>query len=390
MAWAESLRATTATPNELLALSRGHPSAELLPKVLLTHMRATLAATDVTPLQYGAEAGEMALREVLAAWLTAEEARTDPERLFITAGASQGLSLLCTLFTQAGDRVLVEDPTYHLALAVFRDHRLRIVSLPPGEPRLEGLEAALARFRPKLVYLVPSFANPTGATLDAAQQARLLEACEQWGALLVADEVYRLLAFDGKAPPSLARQEGTRAVSLGSFSKILAPGLRLGWLEADPALCAQLERSGLLRSGGGLNPLVGALVAPFIADGSLRQHLQLLRRELAGRASALSAALRHMLPTARFSEPSGGYFIWLEVPGLSSAAARAQAQQRGVDYLPGPYFSPTGRFGGFLRLAFAPYGAEHLQEAARRLAALVAQASPLEGRSGYTAHEEDV
>ncbi|ADI14536.1 PLP-dependent aminotransferase family protein [Truepera radiovictrix] len=358
----------------VLELSRGHPSADLLPRALLARMRAALEAADVSPLQYGAEAGDARLREAVAAFLAAEAAtpegaRPRPERLFITAGASQALALLCTLFTRAGDRVLVEDPTYHLALAVFRDHRLQVVSLPPGEARLEGLEAALARFRPKLVYLVPSFANPTGETLDASQRERLLEACARSGALLVADEVYRLLGFAGAPPPTLAREGAERVVSLGSFSKILAPGLRLGWLEADPALCARLERSGLLRSGGGLNPFVGALTYPFVAEGALREHLQGLRRALAERAAVLGAALRGALPAARCSDPDGGYFVWLELPGQSSAAARARAQRCGVDYLPGPHFSPTGAFGSALRLSFAPYPPALLREAAERLAA---------------------
>jgi 2-aminoadipate transaminase len=350
-----------------LELSRGHPSADLLPRALLASMRSVLAAADVSPLQYGAEAGDARLREALAAFLTAQGARTRPERLFITAGASQALSLLCTLFARPGDRVLVEDPTYHLALAVFRDHRLQVVSLPPQGARLEGLEAALARFRPKLVYLVPSFANPTGETLDAPQQERLLEACARSGALLVADEVYRFLAFSGAPPPTLAREGAAQVVSLGSFSKILAPGLRLGWVEADPALCARLARSGLLRSGGGLNPLVGALAHPFVVEGGLREHLQGLRRALAERAAALAAALRSALPAARFSDPEGGYFVWLELPGYDSAAGRESAQRCGVDYLPGPHFSPTGRFGSYLRLSFAPYPPALLREAAGRL-----------------------
>lgn len=355
----------------VLELSLGHPGKDLLPRALLESMVLELSRGDVSLLQYGAEPGDQDFREALAQFLSAAGGvETPSERLFITAGASQALDLFCTLYTHPGDVVLVEEPSYHLALELFKDHALSVESVLPklGEGRAEALEAALEERRPKMLYLVPSYANPTGTTLSAEARRRLLEVTSRHGTWLVADEVYRFLNFAGAPPSTLAQPEAERVLSLGSFSKILAPGLRLGWLEAAPAVVARLAAGGLLRSGGGLNPIASALTRSFLRQGMLTFHLQRLRQTYQERAAALTGALHRTLPDARFTAPGGGYFIWLEVPGRDSTALLPRAAECGVSYHPGPLFSPRGGFRSHLRLSFAHYPPNTLEDAALRLA----------------------
>jgi 2-aminoadipate transaminase len=344
-----------------------------LPIELLAGAASARLNEDASLLQYGAERGSVDSRERIARFLHAEDGRaTDPARLFVTSGASQALDLFCTLYTRPGDLVITTEPTYHLALRLFADHGLEVRGLPSDErgPEIEALEATLeARGgRPKLLYLVSAFANPSGSTLAPERRERLLELAIERDFWLVSDEVYRLLAFDGQAPPTLARPDNHRAVSLNSFSKILAPGLRLGWVEAPEAVLRKMEDSGLLRSGGGLNPLVEALVGELLGDGRLSGHLHSLRQTYAERASALAEALRAHLPQARFEMPGGGYFIWARVPEHDSDGLLPVANRYGVNYQPGRRFSACGGLADHYRFSFAHYPPRHLGTAAERLA----------------------
>lgn len=335
---------------------------------------ALLAGEDRGYLQYGEEPGDESFRSLLAATIEAESGvATDPANLFVTAGASQALDILCTLYTRPGQTVLVAEPTYFLALEVFRDRGLTVVPLPCDEdgPVLAALEAALAGHQPALVYLVPSFGNPTGVTLSDERQRRVVELTAPSGALLVADEVYRFLQFHGAPPASLAGEGRPHVVALNSFSKVLAPGLRLGWFAGPSAVLQRIAASGFLRSGGGLNPFVAALVGQLLASGQLVQHVRWLRAEYAKRAKALTEALRVHAPQLEFRDPAGGYFVWASLPGADPARLREAARQHGVDYAPGAAFSSEGRFADHLRLSFSHYSPAELAEGARRLGAAV-------------------
>lgn len=385
-------------PLELIDLGRGQPGTDLLPfRVVAEAGAVALQRRDPELLQYGAERGPLGLREAVAAWLSRRAAGAaatatrgteggvdlvgapGPDELVITSGITVALDLLCTLLAEPGGVVLVEEPTYHLAKLIFRDHRLRQVSVAGDEGGMlpEALDEALARHPGALVYLVPAFGNPTGASLSAARARRVLEVTERHGAWLLADEVYRLLDFGAGPAPSLARRGAERVVSLNSFSKVLAPGLRLGWLVAPPPLLRTFETSGLLQSGGGLNPLVGAVVEHALRAGGADEHLDMLRGELARRAAALGAALRRHLPAAEFAAPAGGYFIWLRVPGAASTggALLERARAGGVGFVPGSAFSTAGGQGERLRLSFAHYDPARLELGVERLAVAVESAN---------------
>jgi DNA-binding transcriptional MocR family regulator len=238
-------------------------------------------------------------------------------------------------------------------------------------PLEAALEVAPAKHRPALFYLVPSFANPTGLTLTEERREAVVRLTAGTGTLVVADEVYRLLQFAGKPPASLAGADRPHVISLNSFSKTLAPGLRLGWLAGPAPLLERVAASGFLHSGGGLNPFVAALVGELLECGRFSQHVAHLRGAYAQRAGALVDGLRVHAPELEFGEPTGGYFIWARLPHADPVRLRALAQEHGTDYAPGGAFSAAGGFEDHLRLSFSHYSPTELEEAARRLGGAV-------------------
>ncbi len=369
-------RVTQIDPHlDLIDLGIGQPDFALLPVELIEQAAAErLARRDPSYLNYGYEMGDEGLRAALADLMTRRSgAPTRPEELMITSGASQALDLICTLLTQAGDTVFVEEPSYFLALRILADHRLTLVGIPAGEAGLDldALEERLQRERPVFLYTIPTFQNPSGVTLPAVGRRRLVELSQTYNFTIVADEVYHLLDYGASPPPPLAAAAGDGAViSLNSFSKILAPGLRLGWVKAAPPLLTRLAGSGLVDSGGGLNPFTSAVVRAAVGDGRLEGYIDRLRTIYAGRIDTMDQALRrHFGGRIRCRRPAGGYFFWLQlVDGGSGTDRLAAARAAGVSYQPGEKFSSQGGFQDYLRLSFAFYGEERLVEGVERLA----------------------
>ncbi|HEU4740386.1 MAG TPA: PLP-dependent aminotransferase family protein [Meiothermus sp.] len=366
----------TRIPQGVIDLGVGHPSLGLLP---LEELRQAalhrLSQGDPSFLQYGAEPGDGYFRAELARFLTRHYPfALEPDTLFVTAGVSQALDLICTVYTQPGQVIFVEEPTYFLSLGIFQDHHLQVVALPTDADGLDitALEAALRQHRPALVYTIPTFQNPTGTTLSQERRKRLVELSQEYGFLIVADEVYQLLHYRQAPPPSLGSFAAAGTVlSLGSFSKILAPGLRLGWIQAAPRLLLPLTRSGLVASGGGLNPFTSAIVRSALELGVQEQHLHKLRETYRGRLEAMLGALERSGLQPRY-RPEGGYFVWLELdPAVNSQALLEQAIKAGVRYQSGLKFSRQGNFAHALRLCFAYYDPAELAEGIQRLAAVL-------------------
>ncbi|MCS6843314.1 MAG: PLP-dependent aminotransferase family protein [Caldilineales bacterium] len=363
-------------PPHLIDLGVGNPGPDLLPLDLLREAAShALAQGDTAPLQYGYEQGDIRFRQALAAFLEGQyHLKTDPGQLFVSNGVSQALDLICTLHTQPGDVVFVEEPTYFLALRIFADHRLQVVGLPTDEHGLvvEALEEALRHGRPALLYTVPTHQNPSGATLPAERRRRLAELAQAHGFLVVADEVYHCLTFGGDAPPPpMAGLVDTGAVlSLGSFSKILAPGLRLGWIQGRADRLRTLAQSGLLDSGGGLNPFTAAIVRSALALGLQDRHLARLRRVYAARLDALDTALQQRLgDRLRYRRPGGGFFVWARLAdGRDAEGLMPKALAHGVSFRPGVRFSSRSGLRDAMRLCFAYYDEEGLREGVDRLA----------------------
>ncbi|MEA2008687.1 MAG: PLP-dependent aminotransferase family protein, partial [Chloroflexota bacterium] len=254
-------------------LGMGNPDLSLLPLDAICHSaEAYFASGDPRPLQYGAEQGDGYFRSALADFLSLAYASTvNPKRLFVTSGASSALDILCTLYTRPGDVVFVEEPTYFLALRVFEEHGLQIVPIPMDEHglRLDALAELLAAHNPKFLYTIPAFQNPSGRTLIQARREKLVEMAQRKNFFIVADEVYQFLPYSQTPPIPFAAfaKDVEQVISVNSFSKILAPGLRLGWIHAHDNVIKRLAGSGLLDSGGGMNPFTSAILRYLIASG---------------------------------------------------------------------------------------------------------------------------
>ncbi len=365
-------------PAGMIDLSIGQPGMSLLPLAALAQAAEhCLSQNNPYILAYGAEQGNWYFRGALAGFLSeAYNFSVDPDHLFTTAGASQGLDLVCRLFTQPGDTVFVENPTYSLALRIFADHRLNVVGLPMDEDGLitEALEERLTRERPVFFYTIPTFHNPTSRTLSAARREKLVQLSLDYKFKVVADEVYQLLAYTTAPPPPLAKYtEYETVISLGSFSKILAPGLRLGWIQTHPALMARLINNGLIYSGGGLNPFTSAIVQSAIELGLLADQLSHLKKIYLQRKNALNSALRkNLCDLVSFVDPGGGFFTWLRLPqDLDAEKLQPEANKHHVNFLPGSKCSPRRDLKNYLRLSFAYYEASDLKEAVTRLTAVL-------------------
>jgi 2-aminoadipate transaminase len=360
-------------PSGFIDLGMGNPDLNLLPLDLLRQSaEAHFAAGDPRSLQYGAEQGDGFFRLALGDFLTKVYGLSvDPHLLFITTGVSSALDLLCTLYTQPGDVIYVEEPTYFLALRIFEDHGLQAIPIPMDEDglSLDALEETLVESRPKFIYTIPTFQNPSGRTLSQAKREKLVEMAEQYSFLVLADEVYHFLPYTLTPPKPFAAhsEEAEQIISLSSFSKILAPGLRLGWIQAHASVIDKFTKCGLLDSGGGMNPFMSALVRGLIETGSLNENITHLRIEYAHRLNALDGALRQYLPQAEYTLPQGGFFFWVRLPGVDAAELRSKARALEVDIRPGTLFSSQNSLGEYSRLCFSYYGPDDLVEGVKRL-----------------------
>ena len=364
----------------------GEPDPALLPVGLVrAAAAAALGAGGAGALAYGSSEGPERLRAAIAARVAAREGRPIPAGdVLVTGGNSQALDQVFTMLADPGDLVLVESPTYNLALGIIRDHPVAVAGVPMDDDGidLDALEVALgearaAGRRARLLYTIPTFHNPAGVSLPGPGRERLLALARAYDVVIVEDDVYRELAFDGEAPPALwALDPEAPVVRLGSFSKSLAPGLRLGWITARTDLRERLAAAGVLESGGCVSQFAAHVVAELLAGGGYDDHVAGLRRVYASRRDALAAALHEHLPAGcRFAVPAGGFFIWVTLPpGLSATSLLPLAEREGVAFAPGARFCSDGDDRS-LRLAFSLYEEKHLAEGARRLGRAVGAAA---------------
>jgi 2-aminoadipate transaminase len=361
-------------------LGLGQPSPSMLP-LPLVHAAATARlglGADPLVLQYGTIAGPQSARLALAEVLTRRYRHpVSAAQLLLTGGISSALSFASQVFARAGQPVVCSDPTYFLAKGIFESQGLPVVGVPidEGGLQVDALEQRLgAGLRPAFVYCMPSFHNPMGVCLRPERAWRLVELAERYDFLVVADEPYVMLHFGDAPPPCMmAYDQGRgRVLSLGTFSKILGPGLRLGWLHATEELIERFSQHGALRSGGGLNPVVASIVEGVIDSGGLDANIDHLRRVLGTRAKVLWAALRRHLPQCPVAEPQGGYFVWVPLPaGADANALLEPGEAAGVRFTPGSRCAVERDLRGFVRLSFAFYEPSELEQGVERLAAVL-------------------
>ena len=361
-------------PKHWIDFGIGQPQIENLPLELLEQAaNHRFQQNDRGILQYGFEQGNGNFRISLAGFLSEQYGKpVDPDHLFITGGVSQALDMICALKTRPGDTVIVEEPSYFLALRIFADYNLKVIGTPIDENGIiiDELEKRLKKHKPVFVYTIPVFHNPAGVTLSTKRRDKLCDLSEKYNFMVVADEVYQLLNYTSDPPPPMTYYDvSERVLSLGSFSKILAPGLKVGWMQAKPNLLSPFTGCGLLDSGGGLNPFVSSIVSSAIELGLQESYLKRLKKIYQNRMITLSSTLPQKISTLKFREPSGGYFIWACLPdGADSELLLVDAQKHEVRYQPGINFSCNRGLNNYLRLCFAYYGQKDLIEGVERLA----------------------
>ena len=352
----------------------GQPSADLLPVDLMRQASdAFYASAQPIELNYGVLQGDARFLTSLADFLTAGYGTPAvPENLFLTGGNSQAMDMVATVFAKPGDTIFVEEPTYFLAYRIFRDHGLKIVSIPIDENGLcvDALQKALATTTPAFLYTIPSYHNPGGQCTSAARRQKIVELAKTHDFKIVADEVYQLLYYFDPPPPAYGTMvESDHVVSLGSFSKILAPGIRLGWIQTSEKLREELSGNGFVNSGGSINHLASHIVRNAIDLGLLDAHLAKLKSTYRSRVEAMDEALQeHFGGLATWTRPNGGYFFWLRFDALiDTALLRDRARELQTGFQAGSVFSSKGQLGNFARLSFAHYNEQDIREGIARM-----------------------
>ena len=368
-------------PEGVIDLGWGHPSPRLHPTdALAAAAQSVLGQQSAVPLQYGAVQGFGPLLESLAAYLSTQPAyggSVSPESLFLTAGASAAIDLAATLYATAGDTVIVEEPTYYLIEQIFVDHGLKVVGVPTDAEGLDtdalaGLLSSAESPKPKLLYTIPTYQNPNGSVLPLERRHRLIELAQRHDFTIIADEVYQLLHYGPPPPPPLAMLDDSPdgcAISLGSFSKILSPGLRLGWVHACPHIIRRFVESGVAASGGGLSHFAATIAHATLELGLLQENIDTLRQVYGQRHDDVAGLLRAEFgETVDFTPPGGGYFYWLMfTDGVNTDALLPAARESGVSYRPGSAFSASDAFTDALRISISLYETDELAEGIRRL-----------------------
>jgi 2-aminoadipate transaminase len=357
---------------DTISFARGVPAPECIPVVELADCARTAVERDgATVLSYGSAAGYQPLRE----WI-AERHGVEPTRVLLTNGSLQGLVFLAERF--AGGRVLVEAPTYDRPLKILGARGIETTALPLDEEGLDldALERALSTgTKPAFLYTIPTFQNPSGRTLSTERRRRLVALAREHDLLVVEDDPYGLVRFEGETPPTLFDLDGgDRVVYSSSFSKTVAPGLRVGYFVLPNEVEREVEA---LAVSTYITPaLLGqATVFEFLRRGRLEPNLDRVRALLGARRNAMLEALERELPDARWSRPEGGYFIWLELPGDAGAAALLdRAAAAGVSFVPGVDFGGTANSA---RLAFRFVSLDEIDEGVGRLARLVREPVPV-------------
>ncbi|MEI7645918.1 MAG: PLP-dependent aminotransferase family protein [Chloroflexales bacterium] len=364
----------------------GHPHPALLPAEALAQAAALVLSRDWrSALAYGAGQGPGSLIELVRRRLGRLEGNTPAaEQVMITGGISQALDMVCAQISRPGDVALVEAPTYHLALRIFRDRGLRVVAVPCDSHGLhvDAAEAMLRMLRSSgdqvaFLYSVATFGNPTGATLAADRRYALAAMARREGLLVIEDDAYGELWYDTPPPPPIFNlAPAGPIIRLGSYAKVLAPGLRLGWMLASPDLVRRCVGAGVIDSGGGVSHFSAHVVAALIELGLLDTHVERLRDALRSHRDALLFALSRHLPSGCTWNPTlGGFFVWVRLPaGMDSAAILPAAESAGVSYMPGERFFAEGGGQNYLRLSFSLLPPDELTEGVSRLGSVLRRA----------------
>jgi len=365
----------------IISFAGGFPDPALFDATGIAEASAAVLANNPGPvLQYGATEGFQPLREGISAFMANKGATVAADGLIVTTGSQQALDLIGKTMISPGDKVIVEAPTFLATIQCFRLYGAHIIGAPIDAEGVDvdKLEALIDEHKPKLVYLIPTFGNPSGATLSLLRRKRILEIAAHTQTLVVEDDPYGELYFDAPPSPSLlalsADVPGSRdwLAHCGSFSKILSPGLRVGWLIAPPELLAKATMCKQFSDAHTSN-LTQAICAHYLTLNRLGDALALVRRTYAERACVMANSLRRELGDAiEFNQPQGGMFFWARLTGANGKSANApefakRAIDQGVAFVPGaPFFAHDPDLSS-LRLSFATADVARIEEGIARL-----------------------
>ena len=365
----------------IISFAGGFPDPALFDAEGIAQASAAVLANNPGPvLQYGATEGYGPLRDGIAGFMGGKGATVTPEGLVVTTGSQQALDLIGKCLISPGDKVIVEAPTFLATIQCFRLYGAQVIGAPidANGVDVDKLEALIDEHKPKLVYLIPTFGNPSGATLSLERRKRILEIAARTQTLVVEDDPYGELYFDAAPPPSLlalsAQVPGSRdwLAHCGSFSKILSPGLRVGWLIAPPELLAKAVMCKQFSDAHTSN-LTQAICAQYLTMNRLNNTLVVVRKTYAERARVMAQCLKRDLGDAiDFNAPQGGMFFWARLTGANGKSAHAgdfakRAIEQLVAFVPGAPFYAHDPDLATLRLSFATADVAKIEEGIGRL-----------------------
>jgi 2-aminoadipate transaminase len=382
------LMAITERP-EVISLAGGLPDTSTFPAELMAKLMSGVAAEgSARALQYGPTEGWSDVRDAIVKVMAAEGTEVDPQDVLVTTGGQQVIDLVCKAFIDPGDVIVAEAPTYPGAVPAFSAYQADVVQIAMDAEgmRVDELEAALARLedegrRPKFIYTVPNFQNPAGVTLSLARRRRLVEIAHARELLVLEDNPYGLLRFDGEALPTLRSLDGGRfVVYLGTFSKILSPGVRLGWAAAPGPVYEKLNL-GKQASDLCASSFSQAFVAAYFAHADWEGYLGVLRDVYRRRRDVMLDALAEFFPAeSEWTRPGGGLFIWATLPDyLDTTDLLARALDDNVAFVPGRQAYLDGRGGSSMRLNFSGVGDDDIREGIRRIGKVIREQVELFG-----------
>ena len=366
--------ASSGSPGEELISFTGVGAPEQYPILEFSRaLKAVVRQVGEEAFNYGVfDGGYLPLRVTLAQILASQGITAPAENVLITSGSQQALALICQTLLQPGDVVLVGEPTYNFGLDLFRTLKLNIVGIPldANGIQVEVLEAVIREHNPKLIYTIPNFQNPSGVCLSASRRRQLVDLADRYDIPVVEDDFVGDLRYDGRALPAVkALDPGGRVIYIGTFSKMLMPGLRMGYLVAEGPVYNSLvlaKRVFDLTT----SPLIQRTLYEFVTVGHYQIHLRSSLKLYRRRRDAIAAAVAEFLPKVEAILPLGGLFYWAKLPErISSRALLPLAQEQGVEYAPGDLFFPDPADGQrYLRLNFASVGEDMICEGIQRLA----------------------
>lgn len=367
-----------ASRTDVISFATGIASPDCGPAELLRGIDSELLSKEnIRALLHSPTEGFLSLRAAMCGLMRRRGVFSNPEEVMMLSGSQQGIDLAARAFLDPGDIVVLEEPTYFPAIQVMRRAGARIMTVPVDDQgmRIDVLEQLLERYRPKLIYTIPTYQNPTGAEMPLERRRRLVDLATRYNVMILEDDAYGDLCYEGSQPPLLKALDGAgHVIYLSTFSKNVYSGLRLGWVVANRRIIRQFSAAKQLTDLHS-SSLSQWMIERFVVSGGMEAHLRRICAAYRDRRDVMLSALEHYAPDGMcWNVPKGGYYIWCRLPrGVSANALVSKAAERGVAFIPGAPFFASGEGDGYLRLNFTFAPKDRIDEGVRRLSLAVRQ-----------------